>query len=74
MTKRNLTKRETDILNLKMSGLSDKEIAANLSISYWTVRQHIDNIKIKFNCQNLYQAIWKANILNVDASVVLQEE
>ena len=74
MPKRNLTKRETDILNLKMSGLSDKEIAANLSISYWTVRQHIDNIKIKFNCQNLYQAIWKANFLNIDEPVVLQEE
>ena len=42
MTRFELTKREKDVLVLKILGLGDKEIAKKLSISYGTVRTHIE--------------------------------
>ena len=57
MPKKILTKREADIIKLKVSGLGDKAIAESLAISYWTVRTHISKIKDKLKCTNLYQAV-----------------
>lgn len=44
-----LTKRETEILSLVGEGLSDKAIAARLTISEHTVHRHISNILTKLN-------------------------
>jgi DNA-binding NarL/FixJ family response regulator len=44
-----LTKRETEILDLLVKGLSYKEIAANFFISIETLNSHIKNIYRKLN-------------------------
>lgn len=52
---RKLSKRESEIIQLKTQGLYDKEIARRLGISYGTVRNHIDKAKLKFACSNTAQ-------------------
>jgi two-component system, NarL family, response regulator LiaR len=52
-----LTKRETEILQLAVQGLSNSQIAAELVISEGTVRYHISNILGKLNLQNRTQAV-----------------
>lgn len=39
-----LTGRESEVLSLIMAGQSDKEVARNLGISYWTVRSHVSSL------------------------------
>ncbi|MBR6099202.1 helix-turn-helix transcriptional regulator [bacterium] len=60
MNKRILTKREKDILALKIKGLGDKEIAKVLSISYSTVRTHLDKARYKYNCPTTLMLILRA--------------
>lgn len=48
----NLTKREKDVLQLIISGLSDKEIGITLGISYGTVRDYVDKIQLKLGAGN----------------------
>ena len=60
MTKRVLTQREKDILALKLKGLGDKEIANKLSISYSTVRTHIDKAKYKYGCSSTLLLLLRA--------------
>ena len=55
-----LGRRENDVLELLAQGLLYKEIAAQLSISVGTVRQHIHNIYEKLHVQNRTEAINKA--------------
>lgn len=52
---RKLSKRESEIIQLKIQGLYDKEIAHQLGISYGTVRNHITKAKLKFACSNIAQ-------------------
>lgn len=61
MTRFELTKREKDVLVLKILGLGDKEIAKKLSISYGTVRTHIERAKIKWGCSSTIQLLLLAN-------------
>lgn len=56
-----LTKREIEMLNQLKSGLTYEEIAANLSISYHTVRKHIENIYRKLQVNNKVEAVQKAS-------------
>ena len=51
-----LTDREVDVLKLIAQGLSDNDIADQLSISKATVRYHISNILAKLNLENRTQA------------------
>ena len=51
-----LTSRETEILQLVVDGLSNKEIAAALVISENTVKIHLRNILEKLHLQNRIQA------------------
>lgn len=51
-----LTKREQDVINLVVSGLSDKEIADNLTLSVHTVKSHIRNILSKLQVNNRREA------------------
>jgi DNA-binding NarL/FixJ family response regulator len=55
-----LTDREQDLLQLLSTGLSNKEIADRLFISYDTVKKHINNIYRKLHVQNRAEAINKA--------------
>lgn len=52
----NLTDREVDVLRLIAQGLSDKDIADQLSVSKATVRYHVTNILAKLNLENRTQA------------------
>lgn len=51
-----LTRRELEILNQLSNGLSNFEIAKNLTISENTVKKHISNIFVKINVKDRTQA------------------
>lgn len=51
-----LTPREYDVLKCLAEGITDKEIAAVLSISLHTVKTHVRNILSKLHAGNRYQA------------------
>ncbi len=52
-----LTRREHDCLILSGRGLSEKQVAQQLSISPNTVRVHVENIKRKLGAANKSHAI-----------------
>lgn len=52
-----LTEREKDCLDLAALGKSVKEVAKILSISPFTVEQHYKNIRNKFNCCSMIEAV-----------------
>jgi DNA-binding NarL/FixJ family response regulator len=52
-----LTKREVEILNMIGAGKTNKEIAEDLSISYWTVKNHIYNLFTKLGIHTRAEAI-----------------
>ena len=65
--KPNLTKRELEVLNLIIEGLTNKEIAQRLSISEHTSKAHIKSIMSKFKVKSkLAAAIFaiKMGIIN----------
>ncbi len=51
-----LTRREQQILQLIVEGQTDAEIAANLTISVYTVQNHVKNILRKLDARNRTQA------------------
>ncbi len=51
-----LTSRELEILKMVAHGLSNQEIADQLTLSVWTVRTHITNILTKLALENRTQA------------------
>jgi len=51
-----LTNREMDVLQLIAQGLSDKDIASQLTVSKATVRYHVTNILTKLHLENRTQA------------------
>lgn len=54
-----LTKRESEVLKQLAMGLSNKEIAQALSISYETVKEHVQNVLRKLGVADRTQAaIW----------------
>ena len=63
MNKVYFTNREKDILALKMLGYGDKEVAEQLSISYSTVRTHLERAKFKSGCKNIIQLLVQARPL-----------
>ncbi|MFL0340740.1 LuxR C-terminal-related transcriptional regulator [Enterobacter ludwigii] len=57
LSKFNLTPRQIDVLNMIMRGLTNKRIAAQLSISEPTVKEHISNILKKIGVNSRVEAI-----------------
>lgn len=57
----NLTAREMELLIQLKNGLTYEEIAANLHISYHTVRKHIENIYRKLQVNNKVEAVKRAS-------------
>ena len=55
-----LTEREKEILDFLSKGFLYKEIAADLDISYETVKKHIQNIYSKLQVANKVEALNKA--------------
>lgn len=53
-----LTLRQEEILRLIAKGLSNKEIAASLSITPNTVKNHVHNLLDKLNLRSRHQAAW----------------
>lgn len=56
---RNLTKRELEVLELVKMGMTDKEIAENLSISLKTVNSHVFNILSKHGVHDRKKLMYK---------------
>ncbi len=52
-----LTRRERDVLQLAVTGSSNKEIAENLGISYRTVEDHRSNITHKLGLKNIAELL-----------------
>jgi two-component system nitrate/nitrite response regulator NarL len=55
--RRALTRREAEILRLVDQGLSNKEIARSLNVSFATVKNHVHNILEKLNVRRRAQAL-----------------
>ncbi|MEE8566901.1 MAG: response regulator transcription factor, partial [Candidatus Bipolaricaulota bacterium] len=55
-----LTQRELDILKLVTKGLSNKEIANELSLSARTVQRHLESIFIKLQVGSRTEAVVRA--------------
>ena len=60
-----LTMREHDVVSGLRSGLSNKEIADNLSLSEVTVKHHIKSLRGKLGARNRVNAVCRANGLDI---------
>jgi ATP/maltotriose-dependent transcriptional regulator MalT len=58
-----LTPREREVLRLMAGGVSSRDIASTLGISYTTVRTHIRSLGSKLGVHSKLQAIVKAREL-----------
>ena len=54
-----LSQRQTDCVNLLLTGATSKEIAMQLNLSYRTVEDYINSLKQKFNARNKVELILK---------------
>jgi DNA-binding NarL/FixJ family response regulator len=55
-----LTARERDVLALLASGLDNRRIAAQLGISYATVRTHVQSVLEKIGAHSRLEAVLRA--------------
>ena len=60
-----LTRREHDVLAGLREGLSNREIAASLSLSEVTVKHHIKSLRGKLGARNRLHAVCRANELQI---------
>jgi DNA-binding CsgD family transcriptional regulator len=60
-----LTRRTQDVLQLLAEGLTDKEIAASLGLSKYTVSNHINTLKIRLGARTRAQSISRAVTLGL---------
>ncbi len=54
-----ITVREREVLEFLAQGLSTKEIAARMSISFHTVESHRKNLRFKFAAKNSAELLMK---------------
>lgn len=55
-----ITPKEKEVLQLLASGLSSKEVASKLAISFHTVETHRKRLRHKFGARNIAEVITKA--------------
>ena len=55
-----LTRRETQVVNLLVEGMSNKEIASHLGISEHTAKFHVNRILVKFDADSRTEAVVRA--------------
>jgi DNA-binding NarL/FixJ family response regulator len=55
-----LTPRQIELLQCAAEGMSDKEIAAELSVSARTVKRHLQQIRGRLGTRNTTQAVYVA--------------
>ena len=60
MRRTELSPRETDVFQLLVKGMSNKEIASSLDISEGTVRVHVSHLLSKLGCSDRAQAVSEA--------------
>ena len=60
MDRRRLTEREIAVTRLVADGRTNAEIAETLSVSLATVKRHLNNVMIKWNCDNRTQVAVRA--------------
>ncbi len=60
-----ISTREQEVLRLVSAGLSNKEIAARLSLSNSTVKTHLANIYLKLGVNSRIQAVAQAQVLKL---------
>jgi DNA-binding CsgD family transcriptional regulator len=56
-----ITPKEKEVLSLLAQGLSTKEIAGTLAISYHTVESHRKNLRLKFEAKNSSELMMKVS-------------
>lgn len=61
-----MTAREKEILEMLEKGMSTKEIANTLLISFHTVESHRKNLRIKFEAKNSSELIMKVRGLSFE--------
>lgn len=62
-----VTKREREIIHLMAEGLSTKEVANELHISFHTVESHRKNLLLKMKARNMVHLVAKAiRFLNIN--------
>lgn len=52
-----LTRKQTDVLRLVLTGLKNTEIAEDLEITEQTVKDHLSNIYMKFRVENRFELV-----------------
>ena len=58
--KKNITKREQDILRFVAYGMTDVQIALKLEIGYSTLRHILDRLLLKLDANNRANLVYKA--------------
>ena len=61
-TRRQLTARETMVVDYVSRGLTNRQIAEDLGVSLATVKRHLNNIMIKWDCGNRTQVAVQATL------------
>ncbi len=64
-----LTKREKEVIDYIMEGLTRQEISVVMNISEKTVSQHIENIKLKFGIKSTRELRKKLRIIALNSSI-----
>ena len=60
--RRRLTTREVTVVELVSQGLTNGEVGRQLGVSLATVKRHLNNIMIKWNCNNRTQVAVQATL------------
>jgi two-component system response regulator DevR len=62
---RGITNREREILRLMADGVGNRDIAARLGVSYFTVRTHVRNVAAKLAARSQLEAVARAQQLDL---------
>lgn len=60
-----LSRREYETLNMYLEGLTRKEIARAMGISFWTVDTYLERARQKLGARNMREAVSKAFIQKI---------